>query len=113
MTLSPEVLAAAMQKVSRDIYWRPEPWMYSTLRASAPPQPRSLSDTDIVSTPPRSAPVAADGHVVAPVGATLPEVADAPGHQPTWQALLDVTVWRSRPWWLRVAASLVVKRLGR
>ena len=70
MTLSPEVLAAAMQKVSRDIYWRPEPWMYSTLRASAPPQPRSVSDTDIVSTPPRSAPVAADGHVVAPVGAT-------------------------------------------
>jgi hypothetical protein len=32
---------------------------------------------------------------------------------PVWQALLDVQVWRSRPWWLRVAATLVVKRLGR
>ena len=29
-----------------------------------------------------------------------------------WQAVLDVTVWRSRPWWWRLAASLVVKRLG-
>jgi hypothetical protein len=33
--------------------------------------------------------------------------------EPVWQALLDIQVWRSRPWWLRVAASLVVKRLNR
>jgi hypothetical protein len=26
---------------------------------------------------------------------------------------LDVTVWRSRPWWWRLAASLVIRRLGR
>ena len=32
---------------------------------------------------------------------------------PVWQTLLDLRVWRSRPWWLRVAASLVVKRLSR
>jgi hypothetical protein len=43
---------------------------------------------------------------VAPRGATLPEV------EPVWQALLDVTVWRSG-WWWRLAASLVVRRLGR
>jgi hypothetical protein len=33
--------------------------------------------------------------------------------EPVWRASLDVSVWRSRPWWLRVVASLVVKRLGR
>jgi hypothetical protein len=32
---------------------------------------------------------------------------------PVWQALLDVRVWRSRPWWWRLAASVVVKRLNR
>jgi hypothetical protein len=31
--------------------------------------------------------------------------------EPVWQALLDVTVWRSRPWRWRLAASIVVKRL--
>ena len=35
------------------------------------------------------------------------------GVVPVWQALLDVTVWRTRPWWWRLAASLVVKRLRR
>jgi hypothetical protein len=33
--------------------------------------------------------------------------------EPVWQAVLDINVWRSRPWWWRLAASLVVKRLGR
>lgn len=33
--------------------------------------------------------------------------------EPVWQVLLDVSVWRSRPWWWRLAASLVVRRLGR
>jgi hypothetical protein len=33
--------------------------------------------------------------------------------EPVWQVLLDVTVWRSRPWWLRVVVALVVRRLGR
>jgi hypothetical protein len=46
-----------------------------------------------------------------------PEVAVTKGHgdleQPVWQALLDVTVWRSRPWWWRLAARLTVKRLNR
>jgi len=31
---------------------------------------------------------------------------------PVWQALLGVSVWRTRPWCWRLAASLVVKRLG-
>ena len=31
--------------------------------------------------------------------------------EPVWQALLDVRVWRSRPLWWRLAASLVVRRL--
>jgi hypothetical protein len=31
--------------------------------------------------------------------------------EPVWQALLDVSVWRSRRWWW-LAASLVVKRLN-
>jgi hypothetical protein len=44
---------------------------------------------------------------VIPAGITLPESV------PAWQALLDVSIWRSRPWWWRVAASLVVKRLNR
>jgi hypothetical protein len=73
--------------------------------------------------------VASDGHVVASapqVGLSLretdPERAQVSTTKrgtdlepvPTWQALLDVSVWRtSRPWWLRVAASLVVKRLNR
>jgi hypothetical protein len=26
---------------------------------------------------------------------------------------LDIAVWRRRPWWWRLAASLVVRRLGR
>jgi hypothetical protein len=34
----------------------------------------------------------------------------ADGLKPVWQALLDLRVWRTRPWWLRVAASLVVRR---
>jgi hypothetical protein len=33
--------------------------------------------------------------------------------EPAWQALLDVSVWWGRPWWLRLAASLVIRRLGR
>jgi hypothetical protein len=31
--------------------------------------------------------------------------------KPVWQALLDVSVWRTRRWW-RMAASLVVRRPG-
>ena len=54
----------------------------------------------------------AEASEVAPAAPTEAPSAVA-GAVPTWQALLDVTVWRSRPWWLRVAASLVVKRLNR
>jgi hypothetical protein len=46
---------------------------------------------------------------VAPVAAPVATVEV----EPVWQAVLDVTVWQSRPWWWRLAASLVVKRLGR
>jgi hypothetical protein len=42
----------------------------------------------------------------------IPEAPTAPD-VPVWQALLDVQVWRPRPWWWRLAASLVVKRLSR
>ena len=53
----------------------------------------------------------------APVACTaVPAAPEAPATksevEPVWQALLDVSVWRSRPWWWRLAASLVVKRLG-
>jgi hypothetical protein len=44
------------------------------------------------------------------VGTTVPSKSEV---EPVWQALLDVSVWRSRPWWWPLAASLVVKRLNR
>ena len=51
----------------------------------------------------------AEAQAVASVSANRREQTDGP----VWQALLDVSVWRSRPWWWRLAASLVVKRLNR
>jgi hypothetical protein len=117
VTHSPEVLAAAMAKVSRDAYWWPSPWMYSSLlRASVPSKPPTTPTTDVGARAPTSVvglPVASE---VVARATTLPEVgADRPTLpevEPVWQALLDVRVWRSRRWW-RLAASLVVKRLNR
>jgi len=87
-----------MARAARDAYWLPAPWMYSTLRASAPPKPPATPATEIARATSLAPPVASEGHAVAPdatiAGATVTEVV------PTWQALLDVTVWRSRPWWL-------------
>jgi hypothetical protein len=45
--------------------------------------------------------------------ADLPEKSNSTmptGTVPVWQALLDIQMWRPRPWWIRLAASLVVKR---
>jgi hypothetical protein len=39
--------------------------------------------------------------------------ADTAVSMPVWQALLDIQIWRTHPWWIRVVAKLVVKRLNR
>ena len=103
MTHQQDVLNEIM-RLSRFYYQPPPPWMYSSfasppVRASAPPKPPTTPTTQIVHTPAYEAPVAP----VEPATKFEAEVA------PTWQALLDVTVWRSRPWW-RLAASIVVRR---
>jgi hypothetical protein len=102
---SPEVLAAAIARAARDTYRPPPPWMYSSLRPAAPSKPPTIT-TEIVRSiedrQPPAAPVAAPA--AARASNTRSEV------EPVWQALVDVTVWRSRPWRLRVAASLVVRR---
>jgi hypothetical protein len=79
--------------------------LYSSLLPYTPPKPPQPASTEIVRTEPYEPPVAVAAAPEAP--ATKFEVG------PVWQALLDVSVWRSRPWWWRLAASLVVKRLGR
>ena len=66
-----------------------------------PPGPVSDAEEEVATRVATEAPVATG----APVA--------SPGDEPVWQALLDIQVWRTRPWWLRVVASLVVKRLGR
>jgi hypothetical protein len=75
-------------------------------RIPSPPPERPVSgDVQSVS---RTAMVAeaSEAEMVAPP-ATTSEI------DRVWQVLLDIAVWRSRPWWWRLAASLVVKRLGR
>ena len=67
-----------------------------------PSKPTTTPTTEIVRTPAYEAPVASE--VVLDPAPEHTEVV------PTWQALLDLRVWRTRPWWLRVAASLVVRR---
>jgi hypothetical protein len=72
----------------------------TTTYSSVPKQ-----DFGVVTPPPVASTAASEmGTAVPP---SLPEVV------PVWQAVLDLRVWRSRPWWLRAAASLVVKRLNR
>ena len=113
MTHSPEVLAAAMAKVSRDAYWWPSPWMYSSLlRPSVPSKPPTTPTTEFARTTSYEAPVAVERPPVASeaVRAHVREQEVVP----TWKAVFDMTLWRtSRPWWLRIAATLVVKRLNR
>ena len=101
MTHSPEVLAAAMAKVSRDAYWWPSPWMYSSLlRTSAPPKPPTTPTTEIVPAEPYEAP--------APVAAAPAAVERLGGIS----MRLDISVWRL-PYLWRLVASFVVRRLGR
>jgi hypothetical protein len=71
-----------------------------------------VTQHDTIEPPPERpyVPVRDDGGpALVQVAAEAPTAAD----EPVWQALLDVQVWRSRPWWWRLAASLVVKRLNR
>lgn len=117
MSLTPQQLAEAMAVAARDTYRPPPPWMYSTLRPVAPPKPLTpptLPTTEIVGTAVPTPPVASEVPAEVPAapdstvaGATVAEVV------PTWEALLDLRVWRSRLWWWRLAASLIVKRLNR
>jgi hypothetical protein len=108
MTWSPEALSAAMAKVSRDPYWRPAPWMYSSLlRPSAPakppPVPQRLSapvSRDIVADPIPEYPQA----ISKPV-----EAAESLGGI---TMRLDISVWRLPHLW-RLVVSLVARRLGR
>jgi hypothetical protein len=100
-----EQLAEAIAAVHRYGY-HPAPMLYSSLLPYRPPvarKPATTPTTEIVRTPAYEAPVA-------PVEPATKFEAEP---VPVLQALLDVTVWRSRPWWLRVAASVVVKRLNR
>ena len=72
----------------------------------------TLRGSEIVPKAVHEAPAAAER---VPASPELSGIPDTPlpevGPVRVWQAPLDVSVWRSRPWWLRVAASLVVKRL--
>jgi hypothetical protein len=83
------------------------------LRASPPPKPQQPAGEVVARKEP--AHVASRGVTAPP--AAIDTVSQRHGSEvepvPVWQALLDLRVWRSRPWWLRVAASLVVKRLSR
>jgi hypothetical protein len=112
---SPEQLAEALAAAARYAY-RPPPLVYSSLRPYRPPVPSKpptlpTTETEIVPKGLSGPPVASEGSAVAvaSVSANRREQTDGP----VWQALLDVSVWRSRPWWWRLAASLVVKRLNR
>jgi hypothetical protein len=103
VSLTAQQLADAMAVAARDTFRPPPPWAYSSfMRSSAPSKPTTTPTTEIVRTPAYEAPVASE--VVLDPAPEHTEVV------PTWQALLDLRVWRTRPWWLRVAASLVVRR---
>jgi hypothetical protein len=98
-------LFAAMEEASRSQPIRlPLEWYFPTSLRAVPPVPVSAA----VELPESQGLPAA---VVAPVA--VQRLPDAPGEvRPAWQALLDISVWRSR-WLWRLAASLVVKRLSR
>ena len=101
--MSNERLIAALEEAARLTPYRSWPpvrsfptSLHSDYRPPEPPEPPT---TEIVRTEP--SPVAVQRHQ------------EAPGEvRPVWQALLDISAWRSRRWW-RLAASLVVKRLDR
>jgi hypothetical protein len=81
-------------------------WAVSTLRPLPPVRPSVPVSRDVVGPAVPEAPEAAEEMSTVPNGTVNIPL------EPVWQALLDVTVWRSRPWWLRLAASIVVRRLG-
>jgi hypothetical protein len=78
--------------------------MFSSLlrpyRPPEPPKPISAERLPVTNVPPA-------------LTANVPAARFEAEVVPAWEAWLDIQVWRSRPWWLKVAASLVVKRLGR
>jgi hypothetical protein len=92
VTYTPQQLAAALEAAARYGY-QPPPLVYSSLLPYRPPVPRKPASTEIVSTAvpmPPTVPVAApEADLVAP-SPTKSEIV------PVWQALLDVSVWRSR-----------------
>lgn len=97
MTHSQQDVLNEIMRLSRFGY-QPQPWMYSSLlRPSKPSKPTTLPTTEIVRTPAYEAPVA-------------PEQPAEFEVVPVWQALLDVRVWRTRPWWWRLVGSIVVRR---
>jgi hypothetical protein len=112
VTYTVEQLAEAIAAAGRYGY-RPPLWMFSSLRPytpSKPPKPPTTESTEIVRTTSYEPPVAS---AAAPEPPAVPATKVEAEVVPVWQALVDVTVWRSRPWWWRLAASLVVKRLNR
>jgi hypothetical protein len=96
VTYTSEQLAAALEAAARYGY-RPPPLVYSSLRPYKPPvprKPRTLPTTEIV-------PEALTGPPVAPATKFEVDVSSSarsvlPPDEPVWQALLDVSVWRSR-----------------
>jgi hypothetical protein len=109
--LTPTQLQQAMD-ASRPMPYTPW-WAISTLRPpppvrpSEPPKPPPTEIVRTTSYQAPEAPAAVEDTSYLPSGQITSEVV------PVWQALLDVSVWRSRPLWWRLAASLVVKRPNR
>jgi hypothetical protein len=87
---------------------------FGVYRPPPPKRPAKPARADVVpawsSLPPEAEMVAPPAPATRSNDSVTKRHADTP-LEPVWQALLDVSVWCSRPWWLRVAASLVVKRL--
>jgi hypothetical protein len=108
VTHTPQQLAEAIAKAApvRWQLYRPFP----TSLVSRTPSQKSQVPVSRDATPTQS--------LVAPEAPEASQLSVSKRHtevEPAWQwqALLDIAVWRTRPWWLRVVASLVVKRLGR
>lgn len=102
-----EIAEASQRHVQLQPWWSVWTLRPTPLRPSARP---STAASGVVK--PVDAPVVTEP----PVGLVEPKITTQviqPEIEPVWRVLLDVSVWRSHPWWWRLAASLVVKRLGR
>jgi hypothetical protein len=81
--------------------YRPMPfppwWAISTLRPSMPSQRPQV---------PVSRDIAADPNLGEASSEALTAAPEAAEVKPVWQALLDISVYRRRPWFWRLAASL-------